>query len=178
MSNIIEYREVLAKTSQPDVLLEEIRCIFKEAGVVFVALPHMKNSGLNGATKKVNGKVMLLVTDRNHFADTFYFTLMHEVGHIIEGSYGISLNEDSGTEEAYADEFAKETLIPTKPFSTFTDRYSVRSERNLRAFAAQINRDPGIVVGRLLNEGYLDYAFDNTLVRKLCKEFRVERPCV
>ena len=62
----------LTQTKNHDGFLTEVKKAFEQAGVVLVVLPNLKNSGINGATKKVDGKVMIMVNDRRHYADTFW----------------------------------------------------------------------------------------------------------
>ena len=50
-----------------------------------------------------------MVNDRRHYADTFWFALFHEIGHILNGDMGISYCDDV---EDKADEYARNTLIP------------------------------------------------------------------
>ena len=57
-----------------------IRKAFEDAGVIFVILPNLPGSGINGATKKIGQNVMLMVNDRRFYSDTFWFTLFHEIG--------------------------------------------------------------------------------------------------
>ncbi len=63
----------LTQTKNHEGFFPVLREAFGEAGVALVVLPNLKNSGINGATKKVDGKVMLMVNDRRHYADTFWF---------------------------------------------------------------------------------------------------------
>ena len=40
---------------------------------------------------------MLMVNDRRLYSDTFWFTLLHEIGHIINKDYGISFEKETGS---------------------------------------------------------------------------------
>lgn len=42
---------------------------------------------------------MLMVNDRNNNSDSFWFTLFHEISHIINGDFGISFENDNTIEE-------------------------------------------------------------------------------
>jgi HTH-type transcriptional regulator / antitoxin HigA len=42
---------------------------------------------------------MLMVNDRRLYSDTFWFTLLHEIGHIINKDYGISFEKETGEQE-------------------------------------------------------------------------------
>ncbi|MCR5273110.1 MAG: HigA family addiction module antidote protein [Lachnospiraceae bacterium] len=133
-----------------------IKDAFYESGVIFVVLPNLDNSGINGATKKVGNNIMLMVNDRRAYSDTFWFTLFHEIGHIINGDYGITYeNENEGKEDA-ADLYAQRTLIPQDKYEKFVEKDSF-TEKSIREFADVISRDPGIVLGRLQNDGYVSY---------------------
>lgn len=101
-----------------------IRKAFLETGIIFVILPNIAGSKTNGATKKIGQNIMLMVNDRRLNADSFWFTLFHEIGHIINGDYGISFEKETGEQEEAAN---------------------------------RINRDPGIVLGRLQNDKIVDF---------------------
>ena len=60
---------------------------------------------------------MLMVNDRRFYSDTFWFTLFHEIGHIINGDYGITFeNEHAGQEDA-ADKYALKLMSLAKMLS-------------------------------------------------------------
>lgn len=133
-----------------------IRKTFLDAGVIFVILPNLSGSKINGATKKLGDNVMLMVNDRRLYSDTFWFTLFHEIGHIINGDYGISFEKETGEREDAADKYAEDALIAPDKYEEFIRRneFSIVS---IKRFAESINRDPGIVLGRLQNDGLVDY---------------------
>lgn len=133
-----------------------IKEAFCKAGVILVILPNISGSKINGATKKVGNNVMLLVNDRRLNSDTFWFTLFHEIGHIMNGDYGISFDWDSGKQEESANKFAENMLIPYEQYWSFVtaNRFDIQS---ICEFAKKIDRDPGIVLGRLLNDGKVNY---------------------
>ena len=147
----------LTQTENHKGFLPEITQAFNEAGVVLVVLPNLKNSGINGATKKVDGKLLLMVNDRRHFADAFWFTLFHEIGHIMNGDYGITFSENKSESEDAADLYAQQKLIPEDQYKAFLEKTTEFNERNIRKFAEKINRDPGIVFGRLQNDQKIMY---------------------
>lgn len=154
----------LTQTSNHDGFLVEIHKHFHDAGVELVVLPNLKNSGINGATKRVDGKIMLMVNDRRHYADTFWFSLFHEIGHIVNGDYGLSV--DNGAEDE-ADIYAQRMLIPQDDYQVFIERYNSFDENNIRRFADSINRDPGIVLGRLMKDGKVSHS--NTRLSKVLR---------
>lgn len=144
---------------------------FAEAGVVFVVLPNLPGSKTNGATKKIGNSIMLMVNDRRLSSDTFWFTLFHEIGHIINGDYGITF-EDEGNFEDAADQYAEDRLIPRAAYDAFVKagRFDVDS---IRKFAKRISRDPGIVLGRLKNDKVVSYT-DWQLTNAFCRKYKVQ----
>ena len=63
----------------------------------------------------------------------------------------ISFDKEKGVQEEAADKYAEDMLIPLENYQEFLSkrRFDIQSIRN---FANQINRDPGIVLGRLQND--------------------------
>ncbi len=159
----------LTQTRNHEGFLPAVQKAFEEAGVVLVALPNLKNSGVNGASKKVDGKVMLMVNDRRHYADTFWFTLFHEIGHILNGDLGISFDDEKEDE---ANLYAQRTLIPQDKYEAFVDQHHFFDEAVITDFADSIDRDPGIVLGRLMKDGKVPHT-DVHLSKKLRHTYSV-----
>ena len=146
-----------------------IRKAFEEAGVIFVILPNIVGSKINGATKKIGDNIMLMVNDRRLYSDSFWFTLFHEIGHIINGDYGISFEKESGEQEHAADLFAEDSLIPREQYNNFVARGRF-GLKDIICFAESINRDPGIVLGRLQNDGLV--GFDDWTMKPIRHKYR------
>lgn len=152
----------LTLTRNHDEFYPLIRKAFWEAGVIFVILPNIAGSKTNGATKKIGENIMLMVNDRRLNADSFWFTLLHEIGHIINGDYGISFEKEYGMKEEAANKFAQDSLIPSDQYQRFIEgqKFDLQS---IKDFANRINRDPGIVLGRLQNDkivGFNDWSLN------------------
>jgi hypothetical protein len=143
---------------------------FRQAGVIFVVLPNLPGSKTNGATKKIGNNILLMVNDRRLYSDSFWFTLFHEIGHIMNGDYGITF-EGEACEDA-ADKYAEDKLIPPEAYQTFiqADRFDVDS---IRRFADQIERDPGIILGRLKNDRKVSYD-DWLLTNSFTHQYKVK----
>lgn len=146
----------LTQTSNHGGFLGAVGERFREAGVILVILPNLKGSNTNGATKRVNGRVMLMVSDRGQSADAFWFTLFHEIGHIMAGDFGVSLKGDEGAAEEAADAYARDALVDPEAYERFVSKECFTKSAVLE-FAQSIERDPGIVLGRLQNDGYVGY---------------------
>ena len=148
-----------------------IKEAFRKAGVIFVILPNISGSRINGATKKVGNSIMLMVNDRRLYSDTFWFTLFHEIGHIMNGDYGISFESECGEQEEIADKYAEDMLIPYEQYKRFVEegRFDIK---NIEAFADVIDRDPGIVLGRLLNDKKVSY--EDRMLAALRHKYKVK----
>lgn len=162
----------LTQTHNHKTFFPMIKQAFQEAGVILVVLPNLKNSGINGATKKVDGKVLLMVNDRRHFADTFWFTLFHEIGHIMNGDYGVTFRENKNESEDEADLYAQRKLIPQEQYEEFIRGNRIFDEKNIRKFADDIHQDPGIVFGRLQNDGFIPFT-ETELSDRLRHKYKV-----
>lgn len=161
----------LTLTRNHEAFYPLIRDAFRKAGVIFVILPNLSGSKINGATKKLGNNVMLMVNDRRLNADSFWFTLFHEIGHIMNGDYGISFEKESGEQEEAADQYAENALIPLESYQEFVrrNRFDLQS---ISVFAEQIDRDPGIVLGRLQNDGKVP--FDDWTLKPLRHKYKVK----
>ena len=143
----------------PEVFPQRLYDILLDCGVVLVGLPALPNANLNGATKKFgNGSAMLLLTDRNKASDIFWFSLFHEIGHILENDF----SSDDGNGESYrrseeeADKFAKDFLIRPEDYQAFVEKGNF-DKSNILDFAEKIDIHPSVVLGRLQNEGILSF---------------------
>ncbi|MCJ1996022.1 HigA family addiction module antidote protein [Lactococcus piscium] len=132
-------------------------------GVILCGMPKLKNASLNGATKKFqNGSILLLMTDRNKSLDIFWFSLFHELGHILNNDF-YSNHEDKEVykaKEDKADSFARDILIPQEKYSTFLEAGDYTNDA-ISDFSEKIGIHPSIVIGRLQNEGKLEQEMYN-----------------
>ena len=97
----------------------------------------------------------------------------------MNGDYGISFEKESGEQEEAANRFAEDSLIPKGYYQEFI-RQGEFDLQAIKKFANKINRDPGIVLGRLQKDKKIDYNdyTMNTLRHKykVCTKFqRIQR---
>jgi HTH-type transcriptional regulator/antitoxin HigA len=109
-----------------------------------------------------------MLTIRGKWADIFWFSLFHELGHILLHDRqavfledGCASPEQKDREEA-ADRFAADTLIPEKNYLRFL-KHGIITPVSVRGFAAGMGIDVGIVVGRLQHDGHWRFAWNNDL---------------
>jgi HTH-type transcriptional regulator/antitoxin HigA len=146
------------------------RSHLREIGIMLVIEPHLPGTLLDGAGILSSHDVAIVaLTLRHDRLDNFWFTLLHEVGHLAlhlgSGQFRAIFDDTeapAGSEiEEQADLFAQEALLPTAQWKTSLSRFS-RTERSVRADAAKFGIHPAILAGRIRRE-----AHDYTLLRSL-----------
>ena len=151
-------------SDKPETFCDNLVDLLAEVGIALVFLPHIEGSFLHGATFNDGKKIVVGLTVRGKDADRFWFSLFHEIGHILKGH----INQTQGTseqDELDADEFSKEILIPYNQYSAFVEHKDF-SKSSIITFSKQVGIDSGIVVGRLQKEGYIEYSWHNDLKKK------------
>lgn len=139
-----------------------------EIGVSLVLVKHLPKTYTDGAAFFMGARPIIALTLRYNRLDSFWFTLCHELAHILYGNGRTFIDEDVydteeevgedsiTAEEKMADEKAKNWLLESKEYNQFvkkTDPYF--SETVVLDFALRQNRHPSIVVGRLKHEGLI-----------------------
>ncbi len=151
----------LMTVMKPKEFCPKIKDMLAECGIALIFLPHLQGSFLQGASFMDGNKIVVGMTARGKDADKFWFSLFHEFAHIILGHIG-QINGTSDDDENDANEWSRDILIPVADFEDFVEKSSF-SESSVRSFAKQQGIAPGIVVGRLQNEGFIKHSVMNNL---------------
>jgi len=160
-SYLPEIRSMTVQT--PKEFLPRLKEILAECGVAFVLLPHLKNSGVNGAVKWMSDeRVVLAMNNRRLDADIFWFSLFHEIRHVLQRKIKtvfVSCGEKEMVEmneqfEKEADIFATNYLIPLAAMNKLSPTPFI-SDAEIIEFAKKLGIHPGIVAGRLQHDGIL-----------------------
>lgn len=150
--------------ADPDVFVPKLIDAFASAGVALCLVPEIPGARINGAAKWLSPhKALIAVNLRGKKSDIFWFTLFHEVGHILNDSKKetyIDVGYSDDPQEKNANEFARDLLIPPAHSQRLR---SLRSRSDVIAFAKQITIAPGIVVGRMQHEKIIAYSYLNDL---------------
>lgn len=137
-----------------------LKTYLAECGIKFSIVKHFRGAPVQGVIKKNDDDTLsLLMTTRRKFADIFWFTLFHEIGHIINGDIEDKLVDYDFTEseaEDRADEFAANTLIDAEEYQNFVERADF-SLLCIKRFCAEQNIPPYILIGRLQRDKHLKY---------------------
>lgn len=152
-----------------------------DVGVKFIKLPHLQKTYLDGAAfMDEDDKYTIAYTARFNRFDNFWWTIAHEIGHILKhisksnraivDSDLLGSGEKSG-EEKEADDFAGDVLNKENILKYFEEIGSYITEERIRNFANENNIHPSIVVGVLAYNGISSYAmktkFNDTIEDKL-----------
>jgi len=156
---------LLAFTSD-ETKIPTIPTLFLEFGLHFVIIPHLPKTYLDGAALWVNNHPVVALSLRYDRIDAFWFTLLHELGHIYLKHKQMHVDQlfdreiqDLGKEEIAANIQATKWLLPEEDLQEFIECRRPRFSRlSIERFAAEQDRHPGIVIGQLMHRGELKYS--------------------
>jgi HTH-type transcriptional regulator/antitoxin HigA len=151
------------------VFTERVRAICAACGVAVVFVPELPGSRASGVARWLTpAKALVQLGFQYRTDDHLWFTLFHEIGHILRhGKTDIWIEVTSSPDnprEAEADAFARDTLIPRAAAEKLA---TLKTPDDVRTFADSIGLAPGIVVGRLQHDQLWSYSEGNQLKRKL-----------
>ncbi|MFF9601728.1 ImmA/IrrE family metallo-endopeptidase [Streptomyces sp. NPDC014684] len=158
---------------EPHTWPEKLPALCAQAGVAVIFSPAFKKTHLSGATRWLTpDKVMIALTDRYKKDDRFWFTVFHEIGHVLLHGKRLTfldenpLDGDADPAEEEANTFAANVLIPPQDLPAYEAlRRRPKPFTNIERFAAQAGISPGIVVGRLQHDGALHWKEGHGLKR-------------
>lgn len=135
---------------------EKIVKICAECWVKVVYSPYITKTYVNWATRWIGNNPVLQLTIRWKYADIFWFTFFHELGHILlHGKKEEFLEFDNwykdsnvAEKETEADNFSTNTLISNWEFSKFFQKWDF-TQSSIISFAKQVWIHEWIVAGRL-----------------------------
>lgn len=150
---------------------EKIKQLLAECGVSLVFEPHLPHTYVNGVSYKITcDKAIIMISDRGKKDDILWFTLFHEIAHLIKHSKKevfIDLENDEKNDiENEADKFARNILIPDDIYNNFIKQNYSYTESIIKKFSLENNITTGIVVGRLQKDGKIGWnEFSNLITR-------------
>ena len=145
-----------------DDAIDNIKSMLGECGIKFLVVKNFRGAPVQGFIKKIaENQVLLCITIRGKRADVFWFTLFHELGHIINGDYEnkfVDFEKADNHKELKADEFACNLLINYEDYKNFVKNCDYTNWVNITSFAREQKVIPSIVIGRLQKDGFLDWS--------------------
>ena len=161
----------------------KLQKLFFDSGVALIFVPKIKNNVVYGATYWHCGRPVIQMVCEYASDDQFWFNLIHETWHVLEGNKNLtSINigeceiDDS---ESKADIHASEFLIPAKQFAPFVKRFQngIRpKEIDIKEFARDLNVPDSVVLGRLQHLKILPYFADRNLKKPM--SFESDTVCI
>jgi HTH-type transcriptional regulator / antitoxin HigA len=173
LDEVIQQLLVLSKTPND---VAKIPKLLKQAGIRFVVVPHLSKTYLDGAAFHLGDSPVVAVTMRYDRIDNFWFVLMHELCHIRCKHPDVYFDEvirkgdrpSKGAIEQEADDCARTFLINPEIYQEFVEEtFMDLDEEKIHIFAKNINRHPGIVVGRLHWDEALHFSEGRHLLEKV-----------
>lgn len=149
--------------TDPMKMISNLKSIFSACGVAFDVVRHFRGAPVQGFIKETNsGKVILCVTIRGKSADKFWFSLFHEIGHLVAGDLGtrfVDFDSVQNGMEVKADNYARDTLIDSKRYKSFISTKKYHSLEEIKRFSSVVGVPHWIVIGRLHKDEWLDWKY-------------------
>lgn len=165
LSNLDTIR-ALTHISDPALFIPELQAILNDCGVVLVISKTPEGCPASGMAKFVSeDRALIMLSFRYLSDDHFWFSLFHEIGHLVLHGRKATFVEGEGfectEEEKEANEFSALALIPA--IFRKNMRAHAADYRSIIKFAKSIGIAPGIVVGQMQYEKILKPAHMNKL---------------
>jgi HTH-type transcriptional regulator/antitoxin HigA len=140
----------------------ELQMNCAEFGVIVVIVDHISKTYLNGLTKWLpHNRALIALSLRGGYEDIFWFTFFHEIGHILQNKKSttfIDMEEHELNDlEKEADQFALQTLLSYDSYKLLVETEGYKDVGLLREFSRSQRIHPGILVGRLMKDKYVEY---------------------
>ena len=175
-------KEALAKLKTMREARDNVRLIpalLSEAGVRLVVIEHLAGTKVDGACLWLDaGAPVIALSMRYDRIDSFWHTLMHEIGHILNGDGDVvdsnlvgddaSASDEKPVTENKADAYAVDFLVPQSELQIFIDNHTpLYYGKDIQGFAHLHGVHPGIVVGQLQHRKELKYSQFREMLEKV-----------
>lgn len=158
----------------------------KKLGVIVAIEPNLPHTYLDGAAiVAIEDRPVIGMTLRHDRIDSFWFTLLHELAHVIlhmrkgvlEFVDDLDLDARDDELENEADHFSREALIPSSEWKR-SPASKLRSPEAVMHLAKALKIHPAIVAGRMRHEWKAFRLFSNLVgLREVRKHFPNNKWC-
>lgn len=154
----------LTREHDPEKFLPELQHMLADCGVAMVVARAPEGCRVSGATRFLRADKALIQLSFRYLADDqFWFTVFHEIGHLLlhahEELFLEGLEERNARAEAEADDFALQTLYAAVGIDSL-DRVGI-SKFEIARLALRAGIAPGIIVGQLQRKGRIPFRHFN-----------------
>lgn len=145
-------------------LQKDLSDVMARYGIKFSVVHNFRGAPVHGyISQNKDGEYQMALTIRGAYADIFWFSLFHEIGHIVNGDVSKAsgfidaLNNADTAKEAAADKFAGDALLDPNSYAEFIAErdYSISA---IKRYAAGQRVAPYVVIGRLQKENKILYS--------------------
>ncbi|MDE0775445.1 MAG: HigA family addiction module antitoxin [Nocardioides sp.] len=145
--------KVPAFTTMPFVTgFEAAQAALAEAGVTLVFVRQVPETRVHGATWWVDGKPVIGITERQRRPDIFWFSVLHEIGHILRHPKRQTFldldrekSEAESEQEREANDYAADVLFPKGAKVRIA---GAKTKQELMFLAADLNLGVAVVAGQ------------------------------
>jgi HTH-type transcriptional regulator/antitoxin HigA len=172
LPNLNKALQDILDLSEKEANVAHVPEILLSLGIHFVIVRHMPKTYLDGATWMINRNPVIALTLRYDRIDSFWFTLLHEVAHIIRkhgsGVCNLYDTKPADKDEQEANNEAQLWLVDPAELESFVKntRYYY-SKNEIESFATESRRHPGIIVGQMQYAGLMGYNYRRNYLVKV-----------
>jgi HTH-type transcriptional regulator/antitoxin HigA len=171
----------LVRLSQHEDGPARARDFLLSKGIVLVAEAQILGMKVDGAAFLLASVPVIGLTLRRDTVDNFWFTLLHEVGHVVlhyrtglrTGFFDDTDTTDVDEIEQEANLFASNVLIPEERWKRSPARIA-KSPSIVEKFAKELGINPAIVFGRIQKERENYAIFSNEIGRGAVRKYLIE----
>ena len=134
--------------------------ILLDCGIIFDIVENFKGAPVQGFIKnEKNNRILLCMTIRGKRLDSFWFTLFHEIGHIVNGdveNVRVDTYSENDDKEVRANKFASNIIMNNEEYQKFVNDgdYTLSS---IKHFSSQQKVPHYMTIGRMQKDGILEY---------------------
>jgi HTH-type transcriptional regulator / antitoxin HigA len=189
---LIELMDLMYSYTNKEDGVKEFLSELNNVGVKFVFLSHLSKTYLDGAAFLADGAPVVALTGRYDRVDNFWFTLAHELAHVMlhltnGGSNSIFIDDTTKSKEARSNSIkeqeantkAEELLHQNDIFQHFLHNASYITDDKVEEFSSTSHIHPSIVVGMLAFNDLASYStlqrFKESVREKIPTKYKAEK---
>ena len=153
LRNLIPILKKMMTESPSDFALR-VQTTCAEAGIKLIYTPCLSKAPVSGSTRWINGHPCIQISGHHKRYDIYWFTLFHEIGHILlHGKKDIFLennnyNEEEQKKENEANKFASNLLLLPEEENEIIKKSNFTIDA-INDYARKFKTHPSVIVGRL-----------------------------
>lgn len=156
-----QVREIMS-IADINLALKQLTDILSQCGIIFKVVQNVPGAPVQGFIKKRDDdRAILFLTIRGSYADIFWFSLFHEIAHILNDDIGkntfLDYQDQDDEKELLADKLAANLIINEKDYNDFIKHKITIYE--IDKFARCQNIPIWMVIGRLQKEKIIPYSY-------------------